>query len=180
MIKFIALLRGINVSGQKIIKMSELKLLFEEMGFQDVQTYIQSGNVIFSSKEKSGKKLEAKISASIKNKFGFDVPVIVINPKEIEYVLKNNPFIQKKKAVEKLYVTFLSETPSVENINKISRNNYSPEEYIIEGKHIYLFLPNGAGKAKLNNNLFENKLKVDGTSRNWKTIQKLSELVSSE
>ncbi len=110
--KFIALLRGINVSGQKIIKMSELKLLFEKMGFHDVQTYIQSGNVILSSKEISGKKLEAKISSGIKNKFYFDVRVIVINSKEIEYVLKNNPFIQKKKAVEKLCVTFLSETPS--------------------------------------------------------------------
>ena len=110
--KFIALLRGINVSGQKIIKMSELKLLFEEMGFQDVQTYIQSGNVIFSSKEKSGEKLEAKISSGIKNKFGFDVKVIVVNPEEIEYVLKNNPFIKKKKDAEKLCVTFLSKTPS--------------------------------------------------------------------
>ncbi|MFI5236642.1 MAG: DUF1697 domain-containing protein [Ignavibacteriales bacterium] len=174
--KFIALLRGINVSGQKIIKMSELKLLFEEMGFQDVQTYIQSGNVIFSSNEKSNEKLAAKISSGIKNKFGFDVQIIVIDQKEIEYVLKNNPFIKKKKEFERLYVTFLSDTPSKEYAQKLKSLDYSPEEYVINEKLVFLFLPNGAGKSKLSNNLFENKLKVFGTTRNWKTVKALSEL----
>lgn len=177
--KFIALLRGINVSGQKIIKMSELKLLFEEIGFQDVQTYIQSGNVIFSSKEKSGGKLEAKISSGIKNKFGFDVRVIILSPEEIEYTLNNNPFIKKKKEFERLYVTFLSYAPSKENSQKLNSIDYSPEEYKIDEKLVYLFLPNGAGNAKLNNNLFEHKLKVSGTTRNWKTITILSELAKS-
>jgi uncharacterized protein (DUF1697 family) len=174
--KFIALLRGINVSGQKKIKMSDLKLLFEEMGFQDVQTYIQSGNVIFSSKEKSGGKLEAKISSAIKRKFGFDVQVIILSQEEIEYTLKNNPFIKRKKEDDRLYVTFLSNAPSKENIQRLNSTDYSPEEYIIDGKLVYLYLPNGAGKAKINNNLFENKLKVDGTTRNWKTVKALSEL----
>lgn len=81
--KFIALLRGINVSGQKQIKMSELKSLFEDTGFQNVETYIQSGNVIFSAKEKSPEKLEQKISSAIKTKFGFDVQVIALTPDEI-------------------------------------------------------------------------------------------------
>lgn len=176
MTKFIALLRGINVNGQKKIKMPDLKLLFEEMGFQDVETYIQSGNVIFSSKEKSSEKLEQKISSTIKRKFGFEVQVMVLTPEEIEYVLKNNPFIKKKKDNEKLYVTFLAKSPSDENINKLYATDYSPEEYIIDGSYIYLFVPNGYGKAKLNNNLFENKLKVFGTTRNLKTIKALFEL----
>jgi len=176
MTKFIALLRGINVNGQKKIKMPDLKLLFEEMGFQDVETYIQSGNVIFSSKEKSSEKLELKISSAIKRKFGFEVQVMVLTPEEIEYVLKNNPFIKKKKDSEKLYVTFLAKSPSDENINKLYATDYSPEEYINDGSYIYLFVPNGYGKAKLNNNLFENKLKVFGTTRNLKTIKALFEL----
>jgi len=176
MTKFIALLRGINVSGQKKIKMSDLKVLFEDIGLQDVETYIQSGNVIFSSKEKSSEKLEQKISSAIKKKFGFDVQVIVLTPEEIEYVLKNNPFIKKKKDSEKLYITFLAKSPSDENINKLYATDYSPEEYIIDGSYIYLFVPNGYGKAKLNNNLFENKLKVFGTTRNLKTIKALFEL----
>ena len=178
--KFIALLRGINVSGQKKIKMTVLKSLFELTGFQDVTTYIQSGNVIFSSNEKSGEKLAKKISSEIKRKFGFEVQVIILTPKEIEYTLKNNPFIKRKKESERLYVTFLSGIPPKENIQKLNSLNYSPEEYKIDGKLIYLFLPNGAGKAKLNNNLFENKLKANGTTRNWKTVKTLSELVTSK
>ena len=177
--KFIALLRGINVSGQKTIKMSNLKLLFEKLGFQNVETYIQSGNVIFSSKEKSVKILESKISSGIKSKYGFDVQVLIIKPDEIEYVLKNNPFIKKKKATEKLYVTFLEDKPNSENIKKLETRGFSPEEYIIDGKFIYLFYPNGAGKAKLNNNLLESKLKLPATTRNWNTIKTLSELVNT-
>jgi uncharacterized protein (DUF1697 family) len=176
MTKFIALLRGINVSGQKKIKMSDLKALFEVIELQDVETYIQSGNVIFSSKEKSSEKLEQKISSAIKRKFGFEVHVMILTPEEIEYVLKNNSFIKKRKDSEKLYVTFLTKSPSDENIKKLYATDYSPEEYIIDGSFIYLFVPNGYGKAKLNNNLFENKLKVFGTTRNLKTIKALFEL----
>jgi uncharacterized protein (DUF1697 family) len=176
--KFIALLRGINVSGQKKIKMSDLKLLFGKIGFQNVETYIQSGNVIFSSKEKSVKKLESNISSGIKSKYGFDVRVFVIRPDEIEYVLRDNPFIKKKKAIEKLYVTFLTDKPNSENIKMLGTKDFSPEEYIIDGKFIYLFYPNGAGKAKLNNNLLESKLRLPATTRNWNTIKALSELVN--
>ena len=179
MTKFIALLRGINVSGQKQIKMPDLKSLFEESGFQNIETYIQSGNVIFTSKEKLPEKLEQKISLAIKRKFGFDVQIIVLTPEEIEYVLNNNPFIKKKKESEKLYVTFLAKPPSDENINKLNAIDYSPEEYIIDGRYIYLFVPNGYGKAKLNNNFFESKLNVSATTRNWKTVNKMFELSTS-
>jgi uncharacterized protein (DUF1697 family) len=177
--KFIALLRGMNVGGQKQIKMSTLKLLFEELRFHNVETYIQSGNVIFSSKEKLPEKLEQKISSAIKRKFGFDVRVMVLTPEEIEYVLNNNPFIKRKKESEKLYVTFLAKSPSDENINKLNAIDYSPEEYIIDGRYIYLFVPNGYGKAKLNNNLFESKLNASATTRNWKTVNKMFELSTS-
>jgi len=176
---YIALLRGINVSGQKLIKMTDLKKLFEVQGFQDVQTYIQSGNVIFSSKEKSTSKLENIISTAIQKEFGFDVGVLVITPDNINYVLNNNPFIKKKKEIDKLYVTFLSEQPSEESIKKLKVTDYSPEEYIIDGKLVYLHVPNCYGKTKLNNNLFENKLKVEATTRNWKTINKLWELLNN-
>lgn len=173
---YIALLRGINVSGQKLIKMTDLKELFEVRGFQNVQTYIQSGNVIFSSKEKSSDKIKNIISNSIKQKFGFDVGILILTSDMIEYVLRNNPFIKKKKEVDKLYVTFLAEQPSTDNIKKLNSIDYSPEEYILDGRVVYLHVPNGYGKAKLNNNFFENKLKVEATTRNWKTINKLWEL----
>jgi len=178
--KYIALLRGINVSGQKKIKMTELKSLFKKMGFESVETYIQSGNIIFSSKENSVKTLEQKISTGIKNKFGFEVHTFVITSKEIKDVLKNNPFVKKKKDTERLYMTFLSEQPLEEKIQNLNSNDFTPEEYQIFGNNIYLHLPSGAGKAKLNNNFFENKLKVNATTRNWKTIKTLSELTDSQ
>lgn len=174
--KFIALLRGINVSGQRLIKMSDLKILFEKVGFKGVETYLQSGNVIFTSKETSTEKLSLKISSAIKKQFGFDVQLIVVTLEEIEQVIKKNPFIKKKKEAEKLYVVFLSEKPLIENMDKLNSIDYAPEEYIIDEKYIYLFVPNGYGKAKLNNNLFENKLKVFGTTRNLNTIKALFEL----
>jgi len=175
--RFIALLRGINVSGQKKIKMSGLKTLFEDTGFQQVETYIQSGNVIFSSKEQSKNQLAKKISSGIKNKFHFDVELIILSPRDLATVLENNPFIKKKKDKERLYVTFLSDNPTAERVNKLKEIDFSPEEYHIDEKFIYLFLPNGAGMAKLNNNYFENKLKVIGTTRNLRTVTTLSELV---
>ena len=174
--KFIALLRGINVSGQKKIKMSDLKSLFEDLGFLNVETYIQSGNVIFSSNETLVEIIATKISSGIKRKFGFDVQVIILTPKEIDSALKNNPFMKMKEETKWLYIIFLSNTPLKENIQKLNSTDYSPEEYKIIGKLVYLFLPKGAGKAKLNNNLFEHKLKVTGTTRNWNTIKTLSEL----
>ena len=180
MSRFVALLRGINVSGQKKIQMSELKTLCEKLGFQNVETYIQSGNVIFSSKEKSISKLANKISLAIKNKFNFDVQVIILTPQEIQQALQNNPFIKKKKEIDRMYVSFLSAVPSIENVNKFNEISFQPEEYSIKEKIIYLFFPNGAGKAKLNNNFIENKLKVISTTRNWKTVTTVSKLVSSQ
>ena len=117
--KFIALLRGINVSGQKQIKMSGLKSLFEKAGFQNVETYIQSGNVIFSSKETSAEKHSLKISSAIRKQFGFDVQLIVVTPEEIEDTLKKNPFIKMKKDTDKLYVIFLSDPTYLGNIKQL-------------------------------------------------------------
>jgi len=178
--RLIALLRGINVSGQKKIKMSELKILFKNLGFQNVATYIQSGNVIFSGKQKSSTKRANKISSGIKSKCNFDVQVIILTPQEINQVLKSNPFIKKKKEIERLYVTFLSAKPSIENLNKLEQTAFLPEEYSINEKIIYLFFPYGAGNAKLNNNFIEKKLNINGTTRNWKTVNALSELVNGQ
>jgi uncharacterized protein (DUF1697 family) len=176
---YIALLRGINVSGQKKIKMSDLKSLFENLGFKDIRTYIQSGNVIFKSSASAVKKLELKIETAIKNYFGFDVPVLIITPTELEKVIKQNSFLKKKKDTGKMYVTFLADVPSKENVSKFKKVDFSPEEYSINGKNIYLFFPNGYGRAKINNTFFENKLKVLATTRNWKTINKLFEIAAS-
>ncbi len=176
--KFIAMLRGINVSGQKKIKMADLKSYLEELDFKNIKTYIQSGNIIFEFDSNDIKSIEESIKSKIKEKYDFDVPTIVKTKKEIEHVLQNNPFINKQgKDPDRTYVTFLSDLPSQENIEKLKGIDYSPEEFILDGRNIYFYSPNGYGKAKMNNNFFENKLKVEATTRNWKTVNKLFEMI---
>jgi len=144
------------------------------MGFKNTKTYIQSGNVVFQGKQAKAQDLEKKIATSVLKEFGFEVPVLVKETDELEVVLKNNPFINKRKEdVTKLHVTFLSAEPEKTHIEKIKEGNYAADEFIITSKTVYLFCPNGYGNTKLSNTFFENKLKVTATTRNWKTINEL-------
>ena len=174
---YICLLRGINVSGQKKIKMAELKASFETIGFTDVITYIQSGNIVFKTDHKNAKKLEKTIHQMLLDNFGFDLTVIVLNPKEMQYVVSNNPFEKDvTKDPKKFYIVFLQEQPKQDNIDHLATYDYTPEQYILERQIIYYYAANGAGNAKMNNNFFENKLKVKASTRNWRTVNKLVDL----
>ncbi len=169
---YISILRGINVSGQKKIKMVDLKKLYENLGFKNVETYIQSGNVIFQSNEVDEKKLEQLIFDGIQKLYEFEVPNLVLTAIEIETALQNNPF----KDIEMMYLTFLAEKPAKENIEKLYTYHFDEEYYKLIDKVVYFHCPNGAGRAKMINNFFENKLKVMATSRNLKTTKKLLEM----
>ncbi len=173
---FICLLRGINISGQKKIKMAYLKSYFEEIGFKKIITYIQSGNVIFNSKITDPKKIEKLIFDKIKMQYDFEVETIVKTPEELKMVLENNPFIKQNKDESKNYVTFLFNEPAKERILVLKEKDFSPEEYFIDKNIFYFYSPNGYGNAKMNNNFIENKLKVIATTRNWQTVNKLLEL----
>lgn len=179
MATYIALLRGINVSGKNIIKMTELKQLFLIEGFKNVTTYIQSGNIIFNTTENSKIKLEQTIKTAIKNQFGYTINLLVLTKQELETVFYNNPFIVKNTEIDitKLYVSLLNTAPDLNKISEIKAFIVnSDDEFIITEKRIYLYLPNGSAKTKLTNNLFEKKLKTVATTRNWKSITKLIEL----
>ena len=171
---YISILRGINVSGHNIIPMKELKALMEGLGFENSITYIQSGNVAFNSPEKNEGKLITKIQDAIADKFGFKVPVVIRTGKEFKAVLDNNPFLKEKDIdAEKLHITFLTDTPAKENIDKANTYNYEPDRFIISGREVYVYCPNGYGNTKINNTFFENKLKVTATTRNLKTVKEL-------
>lgn len=175
--KYIALLRGINVSGQKIIKMAELRVHLSELGFQNVATYIQSGNVLFDSDEIDNSKLEAAIQSKISEKYGFEVPIIVIDRKYLAKAESENPYPeQTKEAANLAFITFLKEEPKEENIKVFKELDYSPDLMDLKGKILYFYCPNGAGRSKISNNLFEKKLKVSATGRNFKTVWKLLEM----
>lgn len=175
---YISLLRGINVSGQKMIKMTELKTAYEELKFKNVRTYIQSGNVIFEASEESLEKLSAKIVKKIKEKFGFDVPVIVIAREELEAFISANPFLKKVEDISRLYITILAAIPAEAALKTLSGFSFIPDEFVVLGRGIYLNVQNGYGNSKLNNNFFENKLKVSATTRNWKTMLELKRMAN--
>jgi len=177
---FISILRGINVSGQKKILMADLKKLYESLKFSEVKTYIQSGNVVFESDSKiSDIQLARKIEKAISTKYKFEVPVIIRTKEELEKILSQNSFTKEKSIdLKKLHVTFLSETPDREKMEQIKEVDFSPDQFIIKGKEIYLHIPNSYGETKLSNKFFENKLKVSATTRNWNTVNKLLELAS--
>jgi uncharacterized protein (DUF1697 family) len=181
MITYIALLRGVNVSGKNIIKMSELKQLFIDLGFYDVITYIQSGNVIFKSPIKKQILIEDAIVSEIFKQFEHDVHVLVLTKDKLTTIFNSNPFLTKNPTINisKLHVTFLNTEPDISNKHDIEALVIeSEDEFIIHKNSVYLHCPNGQAKTKLTTNLFEKKLKSPATTRNWKTISKLVELSS--
>jgi len=171
---YISILRGINVSGHKMIKMEALRKMYADLNFKNIQSYIQSGNVIFQDKIMNHVDLQNKIAKAILKEFGFEVPVMVKELNELKTILNNNPFLKNRNEdITKLHVTFLSKEPEQMNLDKIKDGQYGADEFILAGKTVYLFCPNGYGNTKLNNTFFENKLKVIATTRNWKTINEL-------
>lgn len=174
---YVSMLRGINVSGQKKIKMHELKTLYQSLDLKEVKTYIQSGNIVFRCPNTNSKELKKEIERKIKESFGFNIAVLIRTKDEFERVIERNPFL--KKDITKLHVTFLSDYQKKVPIKDINSVKEKSEEFSISGSEIYLFCPNGYGKSKLSNNFFEKKLNVSATTRNWKTVNKLLSIAGS-
>jgi uncharacterized protein (DUF1697 family) len=180
MTTYIALLRGINVGGKNIIKMVDLKRVFESIGFCEVKTYIQSGNVLFKSNGVE-ELLRKRIQQEIEAVFGFSVPVILRTFEELKSIISNCPFSKEEitqaeslSEVESLYVGILSHAPLKEKKELLNVYKNESDDYRIVGREIFLLFNNSIRNSKLANNL--NKLDVEVTVRNWKTINKLAEL----
>jgi len=175
--KLVAILRGINVGGNRKILMADLKELFLTQGFQDVKTYIQSGNVGFSSlKEIKNSDLEQLLEKAILQKFGFDVPVLVRSAEEMEKIEAQNPFISFADE-EQLHVTFLGQKPTDNQIQQLKLESFLPDKCVILGKEAYILCSGKYSDSKLTNKFFETKLKITATTRNWKTVKQLNILV---
>ena len=170
----LALLRGINVSGHNIIKMDALKATLEKIGFQNVETYIQSGNVFVDTDEESAAKVGFVIKQEIFKVFGHDVPIIVIGKSDLEACFVNNTFLKDKDLdIKKLYVAFVSKELRSENINDLKISQFKPDEARIDGTRIFIKYDIGAGKTRLDQKYIEKKLNVTATIRNWNTVTKL-------
>lgn len=174
MYNHLVLLRGINVSGQKLIKMEELRNHLTDNGFQNVQTYIQSGNVFVTTAEADPNVVEQQVAALLLDKYGFQVTVVAISEAGLKKVFMNNPFLADAAiGLKQLYVAFLSEVPQQENVGKLDASFVHPDTFTMGDRALYLCYHNNAGNSKMTNNWIENRLKVTATSRNWNTVTKL-------
>lgn len=177
MITHLALLRGINVSGHNMIKMDALKTALESIGFLNVITYIQSGNVFVTTPEESPTKVGFLIKQEIYKTFGHDVPVVVINKNDLEVCLKNNPFLSEKDVdTKKLYVSFVSMELKSERIHDLKISKIKPDQVHIDQNRIYIKYDISPAKTRLDNSYIEKNLNVISTIRNWNTVNKLLEI----
>jgi len=161
--------------------MEELGSLYAVLGFQNVHTYIQSGNVVFQSQNPDAAELSCKIEAGIADRFGYSVSVLIRHKSDLRRILDHNPFLKgRSEDISKLCVTFLFQTPSPSALDEISEVKDKNDEFQVIGQEIYLFCPHGFGRTKFSNNFFERKLKVSATSRNWTTVNKLYDMTEMD
>jgi uncharacterized protein (DUF1697 family) len=178
MTTFVSLFRGINVGGHQKIRMDELKDLHESLGLKDVVTYIQSGNVVFTSDDADLAQLPAQIEDGFAEKFGFRVKVMVRTSAELSDIIANNPFQnQHTKESKWVVVMFLATRPERTAFEDLQKTYAGPEELCLIGQELYIYYANGIGRSKLTGTLIEKKLKTIGTGRNWNTILQLQKLL---
>ncbi len=175
----ISMLRGVNL-GKRRVKMDALRALYESLGFRDVQTFVQSGNVVFRSEQKNLAVLTKKIESAIEGKFGFYSDVILRSASEVRDTIARNPFA-KRSGIEpsKFLVWFLASDPGEEIRKKVRGINTEPEELRIDGCEVYIYFPNGMARPKMKWPAIEKVLAARGTGRNWNTVRKLLEMAEA-
>jgi uncharacterized protein (DUF1697 family) len=181
--KYVALLRGVNVAGTNKVKMDELRRLFADLGHTEVGTYLQSGNVVFAAApagtgrgdDRTG--LAASIEKAITQRMGLTVTVLLRTRAELEKVLAANPYLDRENDPAKLPVTFLAEAPDAGRAAALSVPAGETAVFTLVDQEVYLHCPDGYGRTKLNNAFLERKLGVAATTRNWKSVGALHELL---
>lgn len=177
MMTYISLFRGINVGGNHQVKMTELRALHETLGFQNVTTYIQSGNVVFTADETETGLLARRIEDTFALKFGFQSGVIVRSAAELAETIVHNPFPQHALDAPKfLLVVFLASQPEPTALEMLRQAYSGPEEFQLNGQELYIFYPDGSGRSKFTLPLIEKRLGTAGTGRNWNTVLQLRTL----
>jgi uncharacterized protein (DUF1697 family) len=177
MMTFVALLRGINVSGQKQIRMVALQKSCEGLGLKDVRSYLQSGNVVFRTGRADLRKLAAALRTRIAKDFGHEVEVLVLPAKELNAVAGSNPLWLRSGGKESLFhCTFLFQPVSEERFRQLKLPVQPGEQAVFVGQVVLLYCPHGYGRTKLNNSFFERALGIRATTRNWKTVLALRDL----
>lgn len=174
---YVALLRGINVGGARKLPMAELAAVFGSLGHGEVKTFIQTGNVVFTSPVARA-QLAKPLERAIDERFGLDVTVMLRTPAELKKVAAANPFPEAEATPSRLHVVFLERKPARKDVSALAPDRSPGDRAVVDGDHVYLHLPNGAGRTKLTLDYVERVLRVRGTQRNWNTLVKLIELTA--
>jgi uncharacterized protein (DUF1697 family) len=172
----VALLRGVNVGGKNKLPMKDLAQMFADAGCADVRTYIQSGNVVFRAKQAIARRVSGAVAAAIAKRFGFQAPLQTRTADELRSVATKNPFLRKGADPDLLHVAFLAELPA--SPQPLDPRRSPPDEFVLQGREIYLRLPNGVARSKLTNAYFDSKLGTISTLRNWRTVLTLLEMAT--
>jgi uncharacterized protein (DUF1697 family) len=175
----IALLRGINVGGNKRVPMAQLRMLMEQLGFDDVATYVQSGNVVFSGPRRAATTIAQEIEAGIVEQFGFEVLIAIRTREELAAVVAANPLGDVATEPKLHHVMFLSDAPDPALIAELGDEDYAPEAFALIGRELYVWTPDGIAGSPLFRALNEKRLGVRATARNWRTVEKLLELADA-
>lgn len=177
MTTYISFLRGINVGGSKVIKMDDLKQTYSELGFTNIKSYIQSGNIVFKYKATEIGKIEAIITKGIEEKHNINVPVIVVSIERLEEIINQNPILNvTEKDYSKVFICFLSSKFNPEAKDEILKKKKENEIVYFFDYALYLYFPDGASETKLTPNFLESKLKSFTTTRNLATSIKMLSL----
>jgi len=178
MTKYVSLFRGINVGGHQTVRMDALKELHTSLDLQDVQTYIQSGNVVFTSDNPNVIQIQMDIEDRFAQNFGFQVKVMVRTAGEFNMIIENNPFQNQPMRESKwLVAMFLASNPISTALEDIQKTYTGPEEIHIIGQEAFIYYREGQGRSKLTNTFLEKKLKTVGTARNWNTVLRLQKMM---
>lgn len=179
MTRYVALLRGINLGGRARIGMGDLRQLFTDLGHADVTTYLQSGNVVFTSTDGEPSRLARDIEQRISSDLDVATTILLRTADDLARVVAASPYASREPDLTKLHVTFLLDTPADARTARITAPSGESAEFWLAGREAYLHCPDGYGRTKLNNAFFERHLGVAATTRNWRTVTKLHDLTST-
>ena len=176
--RYVALLRGVNVGGRNRLPMADLRAIFAEAGCAAVQTYIQSGNVVFEAAADLTERLPEIVTTAIQRQFGFESAVVIRSGEELRQVVASNPF-DTSGDPRFLHVAFLAEAPGDEAVSRLDPERSPQDAFAVRGRHVYLHYPNGVAGSRLTNEYRAAQLRTASTMRNWRTVLTLLEMVES-
>jgi len=177
-IRYVALLRGINIGSKKRIAMADLRTLIGSLGHTGVLTYVNSGNAVFTGAPGANEEIAGEIAAALQSRHGLDVPVVVRSGDELREIVAANPFPEVAATPKLLHVSFLGQVPDPSLVEALAGFERGDDRYVVSGQEVYVHYPHGLARATFMPNGFDRALKVTSTSRNWNTVLKLAGMAS--